>query len=309
MSDFDVAVTDYLTYLSSIRNLAELSVESYKRDLKKMSHWLVCENLDWMRLKSLHVRSFLAGIQRNGAKEATVNRCISAVKGFYDWCVRTERLNANPFAAVRSLKRGKRLPKALFEEDLDRILAATPEAKWIEQRNRALLEFLYSTGCRAAEAEGLNTADIDFRTGQVKVLGKGRKERFVFMGKPCVEAFEQYLPGRLARLEHLGKAQETALFLNYQGGRLTTRGMRKIMTGLGDAQPLSGKLQPHALRHSFATHVLNRGADIRVVQELLGHASLSTTQIYTKVGIDRLKDVYASAHPHGLRKIKEDGEE
>jgi integrase/recombinase XerC len=309
----------YLDYLCGVRGLSGNTIAAYKRDLALFSAFTA----DTLPQESVEtVKAFITDLARRRLAPSTINRIISALRGYFRFRRRFGGAAADPMAGIHS-RRGKRtLPSFLFQEEMARFLepesvqgagdapaaprqardGAADETRFRVARDQAVFEFLYSTGCRASEAMSLDIRDLDLRHGSARVMGKGRRERVVFLGESAIAALREYLGMRRARFPRGGSGpaaeEATALFVNMRGGRLTTRGLRFIlerrMTELGWSRPLG----PHAFRHSFATHLLDEGADIRVVQELLGHASLSTTQIYTHVGLEKLRRIYREAHPH-----------
>jgi integrase/recombinase XerC/integrase/recombinase XerD len=287
----------YLNYLAGVRSLSPRTVEAYRRDLQQFRQFAEREELD--ATGPAAVRAFLGELARRGLAASTINRVLSTLRGYFRFLRRHGNLDRSPADGVRNRKMRRRLPGFLFAEQMDRFLpssvAAASAGGFRAVRDRALLEFLYSTGCRAAEAVGASLVDVDLKNGSVRVLGKGGKERLVFLGQVAVEALRDYL---LLRKRRVPRGDQSALFVNMRGGRLTTRGLRFILKRYVEESGWQGPVTPHTLRHSFATHVLDEGADIRVVQELLGHASLSTTQIYTHVGLEKLRQVYQKAHPH-----------
>jgi integrase/recombinase XerC len=237
--------------------------------------------------------------------KSSLNRMISTLRGFYDYFLKKEELELNPFSEVKNFKLPKRLPKFLFEEEMENLLALPGEG-FSGQRDRLILQMFYSTGCRAAELVGMNIADINLEAGRVMVLGKGRKRRPVFLSGQAKKALKDYLPIRESRILVQKGDVQRALFLSERGERLTTSGISYIIGGYWKRLGIGKKITPHMFRHSFATHLLNKGLDIRVVQELLGHSNLSTTQIYTHVGLENLRKVYEQAHPHGHRPVGSD---
>ena len=222
----------------------------------------------------------------------------AVVRRFYRYQWRMEAVAANPFDALEGVKAGRRLPRVLHRQELEQLLEGLAGEDFSGRRDRLLVEFLYSTGCRISEAVGVNVSHI--AGDRVKVKGKGSKERIVFLGGPAREALKNYLPLRTPRVGR--ETDEQALFLKQKGGRLTTRGAALILEKHARRLGLGGTLHPHTFRHSFATDLLDGGAEIREVQEMLGHASMSTTQIYTHLGIEALKQIHRSAHPHGREK-------
>ena len=289
---------EYLDYLSSVRHLSEASVRAYRSDLVSFERWLVDRGTKEAEVDAAMGRRYIAHLSRNDAAVSTVNRNLSALKGYFKYLVRTERASASPFEGVRGLRKKAHLPGFLFEDEVTELLAIHGD-DFPDCRDRLILELLYSTGCRISELVMINLDDIDFKRGRVLVHGKGRKDRFVFLGAAARRALGDYLPMRSARLLKVHVRDEKGLVINAQGGRLTQRGVAGIIKRRVTEKGLAKRVSPHTFRHSFATHILDRGADIRVVQELLGHSSLSTTQVYTHLGLGALKKIYEQAHPHG----------
>ncbi|MBN1524444.1 MAG: tyrosine recombinase [Spirochaetales bacterium] len=289
----------YLEYLRSVRNLSVNTISSYEKDIALFDAFLAVSGYTEDEMEIKQVREFVAWLSKKQLSPKSINRVLSCIRGYYRFKQRYGYAMANPFHGIRSLKVNKWLPSFLFEEETAELLAL-PEAGALESRDRFIFEFLYSTGARISEAVALNVTDLNLRDGSVKVFGKGRKERIVFMGEQARAVCKEYLMHRKQYIrDHAGEETATqALFINKNGTRITTRGVRTIFFKYIQKLRVAKKITPHTLRHSFATHILNNGADIRVVQELLGHASLSTTQIYTHVGIERLKNIYLTAHPH-----------
>ena len=220
------------------------------------------------------------------------------MRGFFKWMQRKKLIKKDPAAALRTPRRGRHLPETLDEAQVNALLSVPNAERPAGLRDRAVLELLYSTGMRVAECAGLDLEHLDLSGGSVRVFGKGRKERMGLVGKAARRALESWLKERSDLLQKHRKAGEQAVFINLRdGGRLTTRSVARMVRSRAQFAGLPDSVTPHTLRHSFATHLLDRGADLRVVQELLGHESLSTTQIYTHVSIGRLKEVYKGAHP------------
>jgi tyrosine recombinase XerC len=283
----------YLQYLQSVRHLSNHTIKAYRKDLDLLLQFLTERNCH--EDDPSFVRPFMTYLTQKGLSRRSINRILSAVKGYYKFKVRFGHASVNPFSSVKGLKTERRLPSFLFEEETEELL--NEECfNFYSARDKALLEFLYSTGCRVSEAVGLNINDIDFNSGAVRVRGKGNKERVVFLGSEAKKALNDYFDLRRQRVKK--DRGEAALFINRNGVRITDRGIRYLIKQHIDKLKIQKNVSPHTLRHSFATHILNHGADIRIVQELLGHASLSTTQIYTHVGLKRLKEIYLKAHPH-----------
>ncbi|MDC7124029.1 MAG: tyrosine-type recombinase/integrase, partial [Spirochaetales bacterium] len=221
---------------------------------------------------------------------------------YYKWLLLQGYIGFNPFDNIRSLKKQHKLPDYLFEKEIDALIALTGTG-FTGIRDRFILELLYSTGCRVSEAVSINISDIDFKDHAIKVSGKGQKERIVFLGKRAMNCLEEYLALRNIRADKDDPDAVNALLLNFRGARITQRGIAGIIEKYVSKSGIVKNVSPHTFRHSFATHLVEHGADIRVVQEMLGHESLSTTQIYTHMGIERLRDVYNQAHPHAEAKF------
>ena len=278
----------YMNYLERVRKLSPNTLRAYQRDLGRFFRFVTEGGFDEDGRE--FVRPFISRLSKEGLSARSINRSLSAVRGYYQFKQRFGFSEQNPVAGVKGMKMDQRLPAFLFEEEAEALLNEDPEDFW-GLRNKAVLEVLYSTGCRVSEIVSMNASALHLPDAAVRVFGKGNKVRIVFLGRQARKTLNEYL---LRRERH---AESPALFLNHRGKRLTSRGVRYILMKLLEARGMPGKATPHTFRHSFATHVLNRGADIRIVQELLGHAQLSTTQVYTHVDVKRLQNVYEKAHP------------
>lgn len=290
------AAEAFLQHLDRDKNYSAHTRLNYRIDLRDFFAFLgsgAPEQADRFKM-----RSYLAHAAQRGFSKRTLARKLATLRSFYRYFVREGRMAKNPMAAIRSPKLEKKLPNFLSEREIDRLLSF--EAKDLSGlRDRALLETLYSTGCRVSELVALDERDVDAVGGVIRVLGKGRKERLCPMGGRALSAVRDYVDAR-SRDERLA-ARRGPLFLNHsphaRGSRLSARSVRRILSLRVEEMSLRARISPHALRHSFATHLLNRGADLRSVQELLGHSSISTTAIYTHVSSERLKQVYEKSHP------------
>jgi tyrosine recombinase XerC len=287
---------DYLRYLRSVRTLSERSIEAYNLDIDHFLHFLMDRNEQTLEIEPREVRMYV-GRLRDFFAASTTSRMLSSVRGFYRYAVKTGQVENNPFDAVRGKGRSRRLPEVLGEREVGDLLEM-PEDGFIGARDRLIMEFFYSTGARVSEAVGMDMFDIDKKRKTVRLRGKGDKERYAYLGSDAMDALESYLPYRRERVSSLKADAGKALFLNARGERLTRRGVGFILKKYQQRLATGRRIHPHLFRHSFATHLLDRGADIRSVQELLGHADLSTTGIYTHVSLKRLQDVYRKAHPH-----------
>jgi integrase/recombinase XerC len=299
-------VEQYLQYLKHVRHLSENTIVAYRRDMAAFADYLRRRTESATRargpsergLDAAAVRGFVADCTRKGLSSRSINRVLSALRGYYRFLQKFAREEGNPFRDVRSLRTDKPLPSFLFETEMEQLLDRDTVDFW-QKRDRLILELLYSTGCRVSELTAVDLDDLAPNDGSVRVMGKGGKERLVFLGQQARELLREYLLRRRPVLARLGRERDQqALLVNRRGGRLTPRGVQVLLAKSVVAAGIDKPVSPHTFRHSFATHVLNRGADIRVVQELLGHASLSTTQVYTHLDVEGLQRVYQRAHPH-----------
>lgn len=242
-------------------------------------------------------RGYLAHLNDKGYSKATIARKLATLRSFYKFLVKMGRRSANPLAAIRTPKQDKKLPRFLEYAEIKRLLETPPMDSWLGARDRAILETLYSTGIRVSELVGLNMDDIDFLSEVIHIRGKGKKERIAPISSSALQAIQHYMEFRNKRCQNNSQFDTRVLFVNKHGQRLSTRSVRRKMDKYLKMAGLDPNISPHTLRHSFATHMLNNGADLRSVQELLGHQSLSTTQVYTHLTTKRLKEVYENAHP------------
>ncbi len=243
------------------------------------------------------VRSYLGFLNEKQYSKATVARKLATLRSFYKFLVKRNEISTNPVAAIRTPKQEKKLPRFLEYEEVKRLLETPPVDTWLGARDRAILETLYSTGIRVSEVVALNMDDIDFLGEVVHVRGKGKKERIAPISSSALQTIQHYMEFRNKRAQNNSNFDSRVLFVNKHGRRLSTRSVRRKMDKYLKMAGLDGSISPHTLRHSFATHMLNNGADLRSVQELLGHQSLSTTQIYTHLTTNKLKETYDDAHP------------
>ena len=293
----------WLDHLDVERGVADNTLASYRRDLARYSSHLAAKGVtDPRSVTEAHVTDFLATLREGTADHpplaaSSAGRALVAVRGFHRFLALEGEVDTDPAGAVSPPRPPSRLPKAISVEDVERLLeAASVGDTPASLRDRALLELLYGAGARISEAVGLDVDDIDTDEGVVRLFGKGSKERLVPLGSYAARAVGAYLVRGRPALAAKGRGTP-AVFLNQRGGRLSRQSAWSVMRAAADRAGLSGHLSPHTLRHSFATHLLDGGADVRVVQELLGHASVTTTQIYTLVTVQRLREVYAQSHP------------
>ena len=297
----------YVDYLEAERNASPYTVRNYTTDLLGFFHFLRDRDIDSLKDVDRHVlRDYLSYLMEKGFVKASIARKLSAIRSFYRYLLREEIISVSPVADTSSPKLDRRLPSFLTIEEVKRLLEAPDLSTPQGLRDRALLELLYASGLRVSELVSLNLEQVNLDTNEVRVWGKGSKERIVLMGQPAARALSTYLTR--GRPELLGKKGTSALFLNRYGGRLIERRVQRILEKYAGVAGIGRRVHPHMLRHTFATHLLDGGADLRVVQELLGHASLSSTQIYTHVSQSQAKKVYLSAHPMAQEKADESEE-
>ncbi|MFI5025337.1 MAG: tyrosine recombinase XerC [Solirubrobacterales bacterium] len=275
------------------RGAAERTRHAYAVDLGQFVEWVGERQPGDIRHRD--VRRYAAALSASGAAPATVARKLAAIRGLFDFLVRTERAVHNPADLVSSPKREEKLPRVLSSEQMRALLEGIPARTPLELRDRAMLELAYSCGLRCEEIVNLDLGALDFETEQLRVLGKGSKERLVPVGEPAQCALRRY--EERGRRVLSGDPDEQALFLSKSGRRLSSSDVTRRLSLWVRGAALAGGVSPHSLRHSFATHLLEGGADLRTIQELLGHASISTTQVYTRVDAARLRDAYAATHP------------
>ena len=289
----------FLDYLRIEKDDSPNTILNYKDDIAAFSGFLQKRKADagWTDVTILDIRSYLAELHRENLARRTIARRISALRSFYRYLLREGKVKLNPFAKVRSPNLEKRLPVFLEEFEINQLLESPDLSTELGRRDRAVLELLYSTGCRVSELAGLTLDRMDLSNRYVLLMGKGRKERIVPLGRPCVKAMTAYLDGtRDALMERYQAKPHSMVFVNSRGTPLTARSVRRILDKYVEQTALTKHISPHTIRHTFATHLLDHGADLRSVQELLGHSSLSTTQIYTHVTAERITAVYRKHH-------------
>ncbi len=290
-------VEDFIHFLIVERALADNTVQSYRRDLGQYVLYLdKVEQLSSVNeVKRAHILNYIQHLKEQGRAQTTIARNLASIRSFHHFLLREKASESDPTLHIETPKLDRKLPRVLSMEEVEALLA-TPESHTpLGKRDLAMLEVLYATGIRVSELVQLNVSDVHLTMGFVRCLGKGNKERIIPLGKMAQSSIAEYLDR--ARPELLKKKQNDALFLNHHGNRLSRQGFWKILNKLSGKANIQKELTPHTLRHSFATHLLENGADLRAVQEMLGHADISTTQIYTHVTNKRLKDIYASYHP------------
>ena len=300
----------YINYLGVERNVSPYTVRNYTSDLLGFFHFLKTKGVSSLQEVDRHVlRDYLSHLMEQGFVKASIARKLSAIRSFYRYLLREEIISTSPVADTSSPKLDKRLPSFLTIEEVERLLEAPDLSTPQGQRDRALLELLYASGLRVSELVNLNLEQVNLDSREIRVRGKGSKERVVLMGEPAAEALRAYLKQGRPKLFASKIRMTNALFINRYGERLPERRVQRILEKYANIAGIDKGVHPHMLRHTFATHLLDGGADLRVVQELLGHANLSSTQIYTHVTKSQARKVYLSAHPmaqekgeNGLRK-------
>jgi len=296
---------EYLLYLAKERNYSSNTVQSYRVDLEQLCNYLQ-ENAPAAiespaNIEILDLRGFLAGMRSAGYSVSTIYRKVSAVRSFFNFLYSREVMDNNPARALKLPRMEKKLPSFLDFTQVEKAVELPDEDTPVGIRDRAILEILYDTGMRVSELVGLQKSRVNLSTGEIKVLGKGNKERIVLIGKPAIDAIKKYYSIRDKLLKN--KAQAEGFWIGSNGKSLDRNDIYKIVRKYLE-QVTDGKASPHVLRHTFATHLLEKGADLLAVKELLGHVSLSTTQIYTHATIEHLKKTYAKAHPRAKKKTK-----
>jgi len=286
----------YINYLQVERNASPYTVRNYTTDLLGFFQFLRTREIGSLKEVDKHVlRDYLSHLMEQGLVKASIARKLSAIRSFYRYLLRERIIPTSPLATTSSPKLDKRLPSFLTQEEVKQLLEAPDFSTPQGQRDRALIELLYASGLRVSELVNINLEQVNLDSCEIRVWGKGSKERVVLMGKPAANALRTYLSQGRPKL--IGEKRTSALFLNRYGGRVKERRVQRILEKYTSIAGIDKRVHPHMLRHTFATHLLDGGADLRVVQELLGHANLSSTQIYTHVTRSQAKKVYLSAHP------------
>jgi tyrosine recombinase XerC len=284
----------FLRYQRVEKNASDHTVVNYQRDIMQFWQFLDDDTLTVQDINRSMLRRYLSHLQQGGYARSSIARKLSSLRSFFRFLVAEGFCEQNPLQHLSTPKQERLLPNFLYQNDCFALLAA-PDSSILGQRDRAILELLYATGIRVSELVGLSMHDVDWRGGYLRVFGKGSKERIVPIGKMACQSLGEYLVSSRPKL--LRHPKEAAFFLNRLGGRLSDRSIRRLIDKYVEQAALKTHVSPHTLRHTFATHLLDNGADLRSVQELLGHTRVSTTQIYTHVTKERLKTVYRRAHP------------
>ena len=291
---------DFIAKLEHEKGFSEHTLRAYHKDLLQFDNFLKAEKRSSLEsVNHLLLRRFLAVLRSKNYSKTTIARKLASIRSFFKFLIREGELVANPFEMLRTPKQDKKLPHFLSITEVD-VLLKTPDSSTVMGlRDMAIMETLYSTGIRVSELVGLDEGSIDFLAGMIKVQGKGKKERLVPIGSPAIKAINEYIDSKSMskKKEEKSVSRSEPLFLNKYGGRLTARSVARSLDKYLKVSGINLLTSPHTFRHSFATHLLDKGADMRSVQEMLGHSSLSTTQVYTHITTERLKNVYDKAHP------------
>ncbi len=296
----DPRVKQFFAYLDAGRGASPHTIRNYGTDLREF--FLFLDGKKLTEVDPLLIRSFLAHLKSRGHSKATLSRKLASLRSFFKYLVRENHISSNPFLGVSTPRREKKLPQFLDTTEVTTLLEAPAGENWETKRDRSILETLYSSGLRVSELVGLNHGDADLLASLLRIRGKGKKERIVPIGDKAIQAVRLYMDSVPTALKKKNDGLQMPLFLNRSGGRLTDRSVRRLIVKYARRVSLKSGISPHTLRHTFATHLLDRGADLRSVQELLGHANLSTTQIYTHVTTRRLQEAYQQAHPRAQAK-------
>jgi integrase/recombinase XerC len=285
----------FLEHLRIEKNASPHTVAAYRRDLRQFIDFLKARGRDVRQADNADIRAFLATLHSDGARKSTLARKLAAVRAFYQFGIRRGWRKDNPGRVVATPRQDKPVPSFLTEEEMADFLDLPPAEKPLDLRDRAALELLYATGMRVSELVGLNLDDIALSQKLIRVRGKGKKERLVPFGRTAEDFLRRYIGARGSI--HGGRVSSEAVFLNFRGERLSARSIQRLVASCLRRAAVRRRISPHSLRHSFASHLLSRGADLRVIQELLGHASLATTQKYTHLDLGHLIEVYKKSHP------------
>ena len=290
-------VTLFLNYIKNIKNYSDYTVLNYSKDLSVFIDFLDNKNINWNQINYQKIRGFLLFLDTKKYSNKTIARHISTLRSFFKYLLKENIVIENPVVLISNPKKEKKLPTFLYYNEIDEIINFSNEQSPKTIRDLLLLEMLYSTGIRVSELVNIKLSDISLN--QIKVLGKGNIERLVYFGKPCKDKLDNYLDN--SRNNLLKNKKSEYLYINHLGNKLTDRGVRSIIDEIILKSSLNQKISPHTLRHTFATHMLNEGADLKTVQELLGHKNISTTGIYTHISNEQLRNVYLKNHPRARK--------
>lgn len=292
-------IIEFLEYLKKQKKYSENTILNYEIDLKEFKDYLNKETFYYLEVNYTFIKGYLVSLYDRKLSRNSVSRKLSSLRSFYKYLCNNEICSNNPFKYVASPKKEKRLPKYLTIEEIKEIFLVPNLEHPLGQRDRLILELMYNTGIRVSELVNVKISDIDLYNKEIRILGKGNKERIVFFNESCLEHINVFINDGRVKILNKNKVQSEYLIINGHGKGLTTRGVEVLLDKILNKTFLKKKVTPHMLRHSFATHLLNDGCDILTVKELLGHESLETTQVYTHVSNERLKEVYLKCHPRG----------
>ncbi len=293
-------IDGFLTYLREVQGYSEKTVISYAHDLKRLEDFLISHDLSVTEMTFEDARAFTEGLYEEELSHASINRILSGNRTFFHSLLENEVIKVDPFKRVSSAKSTRKIPTVLAEEEIEMILSC-PTDDYTSLMEVTMFNLFYSTGCRLSEILGMKLQDMDLKNRRVLVTGKGNKQRYVFLTNRAVQMLEEYLPQREEVLRRLKIKDDGTVLINKKGKQLPLSSVHSIFDKYSERLGLSKKFTPHVFRHSFATHLLDNNSDIRVVQVLLGHESIGTTQIYTHVTGKRLEEVYRNSHPHGRK--------
>jgi integrase/recombinase XerC len=296
-----VLLNDFKRYLEIERHASQYTLRNYLHDLRHFINYAVKENIATLEDVDIQLlRRYIASLLEEGYEKSSIARKLSALRSFYSYLIQVNIIAKNPLLTISSPKLTKRLPAFLSSDEVNKLIMTPDISTPLGMRDKAMLELLYASGLRVSEIASLDIVNVNLEEREVRVLGKGSKERITLMGKPAVNAIDCYL--REGRPKLIGQRSTDALFLNRYGRRLSKRSIQQTLSRYATAAGFTKRVFPHMIRHSFATHLLDGGADLRVVQELLGHVSLSTTQIYTHVTQTQARKVYLASHPRAKKR-------
>ena len=293
---WEKSIEEFKTYLKIERSLSKNTVDSYLRDVKKLARFAKEKKIEELNISKKDIKDFIAEINKEGISSRTQSRIISGIKAFYKYLILEDYIKVNPTELIESPKIGIKLPDTLSISEIDSLISAIDLSHPQGERNRAILEVLYSCGLRVSELTNLKLSNIRFKEGYVKVLGKGNKERFTPIGNSAIKYLNIYL-NEIRNHQNVKKGSEDIVFLNRRGNKLTRVMIFTIIKELAEKIGLKKKISPHTLRHSFATHLIEGGANLRAIQEMLGHESITTTEIYTHLDREFLRDAIMTFHP------------
>ncbi|MBT7726914.1 MAG: site-specific tyrosine recombinase XerD [Flavobacteriales bacterium] len=294
------SIKEFKSYLRIERSLSDNTIDSYLRDIQKLANFSEEKDLNELQITKSEVKEFIASINKEGISARSQSRIISGIKAFYKYLILEDYLKVNPTELIESPKIGMKLPDTLSIEEIDSLISAIDLSHPQGERNRAILEVLYSCGLRVSELTNLKLSNIRFKEGYVKVLGKGNKERFAPIGSSAIKFLNIYL-NEIRNHQDIKKGSEDIVFLNRRGNKLTRVMIFTIIKQLAEKIGMKKKISPHTFRHSFATHLIEGGADLRAIQEMLGHESITTTEIYTHLDREFLRDAIMTFHPRAKK--------